>query len=223
MNRKFSLFIALVFVGVFSSYAGLFPSVDKPNSPDASMIALQFSIDNNGNLEPCVNANWAMWAPVVKKEDGSLVEFRVFNGGVDMTSIYYKENLEAGTYTLVGFNRIYTDFDKLKEYKSKPGNEGHVVPKKAYDDMPYRVRQLVALDLPIEFKLEPNKIITLGHYAIKWQVKEGASGTSPDMYSLVEDQTKIMMADSEDQSLLSYMKPWANKKWKLWNAKNPAN
>ena len=222
MRRIFNLTMVFVFLGVFSSYAGLFPSVDKPNSPDASMIALQFSIDDNGNLEPCVNANWAMWAPVVKMEDGSLVEFRVFNGGVDMTTIYYKENLVAGKYTLVGFNRIYTNFDKLHEYRAEIGNENYIVPKKAYDDMPYRVRQLIAVDSPIEFTLEPNKIMTLGHYVIKWQVKEGPNGTSPDMYSIIEDQSKIMMADSEDQSLLTYMKPWANKKWKMWNAKNPA-
>lgn len=222
MKKIFSLLLIVITIGISTSYAGLFPKVDKPNSPDASMIALQFSIDNNGNLEPCVNANWAMWAPVVKMEDGSLVEFRVFNGGANITSIYYKENLVAGKYTLVGFNRIYTDFDKLDEYKKIPRNENHVVPKNAYDDKPYRVRQLIAIDSPIEFTLEPNKIMTLGHYVIKWKVKEGPDGTSADRYSAIEDQTKIMMADSEDQSLLIYMKPWATKKWKMWNAKNPA-
>lgn len=222
MKRIFNLTMVFVFLGVFSSYAGFFPSIDKPTSPDASLIALQFSIDNNGTLETYMNANWSMWAPVLKMEDGSLVEFRVNTGGADMTGIYYKENLVAGKYTLVGFNWIYTDYDKLHEYKSKPGNENHSVPKKAYDDKPYRVRQLIALDSPIEFTLEPNKMMTLGHYVIKYKVKEGIDGTSADRFRVVEDQTKIMMADSEDQSLLTYMKPWATKKWKMWNAKNPA-
>jgi len=221
MKRLLSIVVVVLAFGVNASFAGLFPSVNKPDSPDASMIAMQFSVDEKGELIAFMNSNASMWAPVVKMEDGSIVEFRWFTGGVDMTAIYYKENLVAGKYTLIGFQHVYTDYGKLAEAEKAKGSS--IIPdKNPYENEPYHIKQLFELDNPIEFALEPNKIMTLGHYAIKYKYKEGLSGTSDDRWKVREDETKIMMTDSEDQSLLNYMKPWATKKWKMWNAKNPA-
>ena len=221
MKRFYSTLLVLIFMGVNLTYAGLWPSVDKPDSPDASMIVLQFSIDDKGNLTSYANTNASMWAPVVKKEDGTLVKFKVYSGGADMTNIYYKENLVAGKYTLVGFHFVYTDFGELDKYRAETGDKtGPYKHFYDYDEKPYHIRQVFPLEKPIEFNLEPNKIMTLGHYVIKKRVKEGIMGTSDDRYRVT--RAEIMMADSEDQSLLSYIKPWSSKKWKLWNAKNPA-
>jgi hypothetical protein len=200
---------------------GFFPKVDKPNSPDASMIVLQFGIDNKGELETFSNANWSMIIPVLLKEDSSLVPFRVSTGLVDMTNFYYKENLKAGKYTLTGFMHVYTDYGKLAEYETQKGST-EIVAKNAYDDKPYRVKQFFPLEKPVVLDLKPNIIASLGMYVMKYKYKEGISGTSDDRWKMQEDYTKIVLADSEDQSLLSYMKPWATKKWKMWNAKNPA-
>ena len=63
-------------------------------------------------------------------------------------------------------------------------------------------------------------MMTLGHYVIKKRMKEGAMGTSDDRYRMA--RAEIMMAYSEDQSLLSFLKRKASKKWAVWNAKNPA-
>jgi len=221
MKRLYSLVLVLIFAGINITYAGMWPSVDKPNSPDASMIVLQFSEDVKGNIETYMNSNAFMWAPIVKKEDGTLVKFKVFTAGADMTNIYYKENLVAGKYTLVGFHFVYTDFGELDKYRAETGDKkGPYKHFYDYDEVPYHIRQVFPFDKPIEFTLEPNIIITLGHYVIKKRVKEGFTGTSDDRYRVT--RAEIMMADSEDQSLLTYIKPWATKKWKLWNAKNPA-
>lgn len=219
--KKSLLIISVLVFGVKSLFAGLFPKVDKPVSPDASMIMLQFSVDEKGNLEKFLNFNWSMWTPVVKDEEGNIVEFRVWTAGVDdMTDLYYKENLKPGKYTLLGFNYVYTDFGKLEEYEKKKGGT-ELVSKNPYDDKPYRVKQFFPLEKPYAFILKPGTIMTLGHYVIKYKLKEGVSGTSDDRYRTLEDETKIMMADPEDQSLLTFVKPWASKKWKMWNARNP--
>jgi hypothetical protein len=215
-----SLSLFLV-VGITSTFAGLFPSVSKPNSPDASLIALQFSIDDQGELIPFTNTNVSMWTPVVKKEDGTIVEFRVFNGGVDMTTIYYKENLTAGKYTLLGFNHVYVSYDKLHKYEEELGKTV-VLAKEPYAHKPYHVVQFFPLEQPYEFTLDPNVMMTLGHYAIKYKNNGGITGTTDDRYKVIESETKIVKADKTDQSLLVYMKQWATKKWKMWNAKNPA-
>lgn len=221
MKRLYSILFVMV-LAVNAVFAGLWPKVDEPNSPDASMLLLQFSIDERGELTPFLNANWSMITPVVKMEDGTLVEFKIFNGGADMTTIYYKENLKAGKYTLVGFKHVYTNFGKLDKYKMDTGDKKHMVPKDAYDDMPYRERQMFELDKPIEFTLEANKIKTLGHYVLKYRKGNGgAKGTTDHRYKMT--RAELMMADAEDESLYNYIKPWATKKWKLWNAKNPAN
>ena len=221
--KKTVLIFGILFLFIaFSSFMGLFPKVDKPDSPDASMIVLQFAIDNKGELESFGNANWSMIIPVVLKEDSSLVPFRVSTGLADMTNFYYKENLKAGKYTLTGFMHVYTDYGKLAEYEAKTGSS-EIVSKNAYDDKPYRVRQFFPLEKPVVLELRPNIIATLGKYAMKYKYKEGISGSSDDRWKMQEDYTKVVFADPEDQSLLTYMKPWATKKWKMWNAKNPAN
>ncbi len=220
--KKIIISLSLIFVvGISSTFAGLFPKIDKPNSPEASLIALQFSIDDKGELIPFSNTNVSMWTPVVKKEDGTIVEFRVFNGGADMTTIYYKENLTAGKYTLLGFNHVYVDYGKLHKYEEELGKP-FTLYKEPYANKPYHVIQFFPLDKPYEFTLKPNVMMTLGNYVIKYKINGGVAGTTDDRYRVIEDETKIVMADKEDQSLLAYMKPWATKKWKMWNAKNPA-
>ncbi len=217
--KKLYLLILFISTGLSSAWAGFFPAVDKPETPESSLIALQFSIDNKGELETFANLNWSMWTPIVKKEDGTIVEFRVNTGLVDMTTLYYKENLTPGKYTLIGFEHVYTDYAKLSKYELTHGKV--FVTKNPYDDKPYRVKQFFPLEEPYEFTLKPGTMMTLGHYVIKYRYKEGPSGSSHDRYRVVEDRTKILMADIEDQHVLELMKPWATKKWKLWNKRNP--
>ncbi len=222
MKKAIIFTSALLLIVSLSSFMGLFPRVDKPDSPDASMIVLQFAIDNKGELETFGNANWSMWIPELVDETGTLVPFKWATGLADMTNFYYKENLKAGKYTLKGFTHVYTDYGKEKEYEEAKGST-EMVTKNPYDNKPYRVRQFFPLEKPVILDLQPNIIASLGMYVMKYKYKEGISGTSDDRWKILEDYTKIVMADPEDQSLLEYMKPWATKKWKMWNAKNPAN
>ncbi len=224
MKRIYSIILVLMMAGVNLTYAGLWPSVKKPNSPDASLIAVELCIDVRGNLDAFANANVSTIVPVLKMEDGSFVEFRMFAMGANVGTIYYKENLKPGKYTLIGFEHVYVDWGKLHEYRIANGYDDddiHIIPKKPYDDKPYRVRQSFDLDEPIEFTLEPNKMMTLGKYVLKYRKANGGlKGSTADRYKITRHE--IMMVDSKDQSLLGYMKPWRSKDWKLWNAKNPA-
>jgi len=221
MKRGITIVSAFVLLISLSSFMGLFPRVDKPNSPDASMIVLEFAVDNKGELENFANANWSMWIPELINEKGELVQFRWATGLADINDFYYKENLIAGKYTLKGFTHVYTDYGKLKEYETEKGST-EMVAKNPYDGKPYRVRQFFPLEEPVVLDLKPNIISSLGKYVVKYKYKEGVSGTSDDRWKMLEDYTKVVMADPEDQSLLEYMAPWATKKWKMWNAKNPA-
>jgi len=219
--KKIIGLLIVSFVGITTSFAGLFPSVSKPSSPDASMIVLQFGIDDAGKLIGCANTSAFAWVPVVKDSDGNIIKFRVFNGGVDMTTIFYKENLKAGEYTLEGFNHVYLDYGKLDAYRIEKGTK-EAAKEAPYDNLPYDVVQFFALDEPVKLNLEPNKIMSFGNYGVKYKYKGGLAGTTDDRWMLVEDETKIILANSEDQSLLNYISSWATKKWRMWNAKNPA-
>lgn len=221
MSKKSNLFVVLFFSGIMTAFAGIFPGISKPNSPDASLIALRFSVHDGGELTKFLNTNWSMWTPVVKKEDGTLVEFRSWSGGADITTIYYKENLAPGKYTLVGFNYVYTDYGKLADYERKIGHR-EMVHKNPYDNKPYHVVQFFPLKTPYTFTLAPNTMMSIGHYVIEYQLYEGFSGSSDDRYRAAEDGTRIIKADTADQYVLRYMKSWATKKWKMWNKKNPA-
>ena len=224
MKRAYSIIALLLIIGVNNfTFAGLFPSVDKPESPDASLIVLEFSIDNRGELESFANANWSVIIPLVKKEDGSYVDFKM-QVSAYMT-IYYRENLKAGKYTLVGFRHVYTDFGKLKEYKKANGikdDDLYFVKKDALDDLPYHIKQEFLLDAPIDFDLKPNTMMSFGKYVFKYRKGNGgAKGTTDDRYKITRGE--IMMVDVDDVSLLSRLKRnWTSKKWKLWNEKNPA-
>lgn len=222
MKRIYSIMLVLFFASVSFSYAGIWPSIDEPNSPDASMVVLQFSVDKDYSLSAYPNSNAFMWAPILKNEAGELVEFDAFLGGNElMSNVYYKENIVAGKYTLEGFQFVYTDFGKLDEYRAKTGDKkGPYKHFYDYDEVPYHIRQVFPLEKSIEFVVEPNKMVTLGHYVIKHRMKEGAMGTSDDRYRM--ERVEIMMADSEDQSLLSFLKAKGSKKWRPWNEKNPA-
>jgi hypothetical protein len=217
MKRIYSIIAALI-IGINSvTYASIFPGVDKPDSPDASLIALKLDVDERGELTVFLNANWSVIVPLVKKEDGTFVDFRMVTGK------YYKENLKAGKYTLVGFRHVYTDFGKLEEYKKANGikdDDLYFVKKDAFDNMPYHIKQDFLFDEPIEFTLKPNAMMSLGEYVLKYRKGNGgAKGTSDDRYKITKYE--LMMSDPDDDSILHEMKQWSTKKWKMWNEKNP--
>ncbi len=219
MKKSFIITVSLIFLGVFSGYAQLFPKVDKPKFDDASMLVLLFSKDD-GILDKIINYNFSGWAPAVLAPDGSIVRFRTFSAGADITSIVYAENLTPGEYVLTGFYHVYTDFGKLEKYKQENGD---IITKYApYDDMPYHSKQHIPLKEPVKIKLEPNTIMSLGSYAVVFKYVGGVGSPTDDRYKLAEEETAVTIEKPDDDTALRYMKPWATPRWKKWNAKNPA-
>lgn len=221
MKRIIVLTLTLIYFGTLSGYAQMFPKVSKAKSDDMSMLALQFASDENGGLTNVVNANWSMWIPAVTDSDGNLVEFRHFGAGSDVNNIYYAENLEAGEYTLTGFYHIYSDYGKLEEYKKERG-ESYLAEKAPYKNLPYHVKQHITITEPVKVNLGADKMMSLGSYAVKFMYVGGVGGTTDDRWKTIEQETMITMEEPNNDFILSYMKPWATKKWKVWNAKNPA-
>ena len=186
-----------------------------------SMLALQFAHDENGELTNVINTNWSGWIPAVTATDGSLVNFRHFGAGADVNNIYYAENLKAGEYTILGFYHIYSDYGKLDEYKKEKG-ESYVAEKAPYKNLPYHIKQLIALKEPVKVNLEANKMMSLGNYAVEFKYLGGLNGTTNDRWKTIEEETKLTKEEPNNDYILKYMKSWATKKWKMWNAKNSA-
>ena len=217
--KRAMIFSAFMLASAFS-FAQLFPKVDKPTSEDMSMLVVQFAKDTDGKMEIVSNMNFTGWAPVVEGPDGKIVPFRNFDAGADMTNIYYSENLPAGTYTLKGFNHLYTNYTKLDEYKAQTGEE--LARYAPYENLPYHEVQFFPISQPVVVELIPNKMMSLGSLGVQYKWISGAAGTTDDRWKAVEDFSKITMEKPLDDYVLRYMKSWATPKWKKWNAKNPA-
>ena len=221
MKRTIILTITLVYLGISMASAQLFPKVSKATSPDASMLALQFAKDENGELLDIINTNVSSWIPIVTDSNGKLVEFRIHRPGTEVHNVYYAENLVAGEYTMIGFYHVYTDYDKLDEYKLTKG-ESYIAEMAPYKNLPYHIRQQVKLNTPLKIDLVANKMMSLGSYAVDFVYIGGISGTTNDRWKIDEEKSKITKDEPDSQYVLRYMKPWATRKWKTWNAKNPA-
>ncbi len=220
MKTRLILFIALMFIGILPGYSQLFPTVNRPSSDEMSMLVLQFGHMNEGEYDIVTNMNFTGWVPAVKGADGEIVQFRTFDSGVDITNIYYAENLEAGEYTLTGFYHIYNDYSLLREYRESINNSDYRPRYAPYANKPYQVKQFIALDEDIIINLEPNSMASLGSFAVKFRWLLGATGTSDDRWKVVDKE--ITMVNPFDDHVLRYMKPWRTRAWRGWNAKNPA-
>ena len=182
--RRLLLFVFAMACMLSTGFAQLFPAVDNPTSGEASMLALQFSHDDDGSLQKITNLNFTGWAPAVTGPNGEEVPFRVFGAGADFTTLYYSENLTAGEYTLTGFFHVYTDYDKLDEYKAKTG-DNKLVEYEPYAKRPYHVRRLVPLEIPWWLNLSPtpscrSEVLPLGTATFVWQ-------RSPDRWRAKDD------------------------------------
>lgn len=219
--KRAMILSALMLASAFS-FAQLFPKVDKPTSDDMSLIAIEFGQEEDGKIIMANNVAWSGWAPAVKGPNGEEIPFRNFDSGADITNIYYAENLPAGEYTLTGFYHVYTDFDKLDEYRSKTGDDD-LTRYAPYENLPYHVRQHFALSSPVTIKLEPNTMASFGTFIVKFRhVEAFYGGTTNERSKVVEEDFKYVSEKPLDDHILRYMKPWATPKWKKWNAKNPA-
>lgn len=221
MNLK-PLLLSVVFFINISANAQLFPRVDKPATPEASLLVLQFAHDDAGAMRNVLNTNFTGWAPAVKGPDGKIVPFRSYDAASGFTNIYYSENLAAGEYTLVGFYHVYTDYGKLKDYEAQIGRQ-HLPSYEPFADKPYHIKQLFELAEPVKVTLEPNKVVSLGSYAVTYKWVSGASGTTDDRWKMVDGDTKITLSDPTSTTVQRYIKTWATPAWKKWNAKNEAS
>lgn len=200
-------------------FSQFFPKVEKPSTPEMSMLVLQSSRDEDGKLVRIINFNFSGWAPAVMNSEGKIVPFRNFDAAADFTNIYYSENLPAGEYKLIGFYHVYTEYSKLEEYQKQFPN--HIPTFSPYKEMPYHVKQLFSLKEPVVVVLEPNKIMTFGSYMVKFKWVGGASGTTPDRWKAIEERT-LLTTEPQNDTVLRYMKTWATPAWKKWNEKNTA-
>lgn len=217
MKKSLPLFFLLFVISVMPGFAQFFPKVEKPSSPEMSLLVLQGSHDEDGKMGKIENMNFTGWAPAVTGPDGKVVPFRNFDAGADFTNIYYAENLKAGEYKLIGFYHVYTDIAKLTEYqKTHPNFIPRFTP---YEENPYHVKQMIPVKEPVVVALEPNKVMTFGSYVIKFVWTGGMGGTTSDRWKAVEEKSFIT-SDPKNETVLRYMKTWATPAWKKWNEKN---
>lgn len=218
MKTRTVIFLMLSLYAV-QGFSQFFPKVEKPSTPEMSMLAIQASHDEDGKLGKIENMNFTGWAPAVMNSEGKVVPFRNFDAGADFTNIYYAENLPAGEYKLIGFYHVYTDYSKLEEYHKQFPN--HIPTFSPYKEMPYHVKQLFSLKEAVIVNLESNKIRTFGSYVIKFKWVGGMGGTTPDRWKAIEEKT-LLTAEPQNETVLRYMKTWATPAWKKWNEKNAA-
>ncbi|MFA7672161.1 MAG: hypothetical protein WCY53_07920 [Sphaerochaetaceae bacterium] len=205
-----SVSIILSLTGCFS-FASLWPFVEAPDSPNDSMIVLEAGQIEDGRSTNLNNLNYSGWAPWVVDSNGNTVAFKNFDTESRLDSLYYAENLSAGTYTLKGFLHLYIDYSKLseKEFASYgPFNNYH-----------YHVTQKFELDKPVTLNLRAAEMATFGRYYISFEYTEGMWGTGDHRYRIKENSVSIK-SDSSDKKALRVIKNWHTPGWKLWNPLN---
>ena len=72
MKTRIVLSILLSFIAM-KGFPQFFPKVEKPASPEMSMLAMQASHDEDGKLGKIENMNFTGWAPAVMNPEGMVI------------------------------------------------------------------------------------------------------------------------------------------------------
>ncbi len=220
MKTKTFFLALLLFFGAVPGFSQLFPTVNRPSSDEMSMLVVLFGQENEGKMDIVLNLPYSGWAPAVIGPDGKEIPFRNFDSGVDISNIYYSENLVSGEYTLTGFYHFSIDYSELEKYKEETGEDrARYAP---FDNMAYNVRQLVALEEPVIINLVPDIVMTFGTFAVVFDYISGMAGTTDDRFQLDESKTRYSTIKPLDDHILRYIKPWRTRAWRGWNEKNSA-
>ena len=207
---KVLLFFGLVLfsiTGCMSLFTAL--NIEPPVSAEASMLVLEAEDGETGGY--LVNNNATGWAPLIEDENGAIIPFKMVGILANVDTIYFAENLKAGTYTLKGFRHVYTDYGLLPD---------NVIPSyEPYVDEPYHIRQEFMLDKPVVIHLKAAQMESFGKYSIHYKWVGGAAGTTDDRWKARPDSVKIT-GDSKDRNALQVLKGFTNANWAPWNERN---
>jgi hypothetical protein len=194
------------------SLLALWPDVQPPADPSASMLVVEAGEGVKGDSESLFNSNATGWAPWVVDEQGKLVAFKPFDAESRLDSFFYAENVRPGTYTLKGFMHVYIDYGKLED--------DQLASYGPFSDYPYHQKQFLPIENEVRVELGSGVIDTFGRYYITYEWKEGAAGTTDDRWKVAENSVSIAY-DANDRKALRVAKNWATPNWKLWNERNP--
>ncbi len=126
-------------------------TVDTPVSMDASMLVLEAEDGTTG--DSLSNTNATGWAPVVEDKNGTIVPFKMVNILAESDTVYFAENIMAGTYTLKGFRLVYTDYGLLPD--------GIVPDYEPYVSNAYHIRREFMFDKPVILQVKPAEMASL--------------------------------------------------------------
>jgi hypothetical protein len=193
------------------SFASFFPYVDRPESPTASMLVLEAGKLEEQRSSNLLNSNASGWAPWVVDSNGNVIPFRNLDSESRLDSLYYSENLKAGTYTLKGFYHVYIDYSLLPS--------GVIASYGPFENYSYHIKQEFPLEKPVTISLREAEMTTFGRYYIEANWKEGLAGTGDDRWKINPSTVKIS-SDVNDKKALRVIKNWYTDKWGEWNTRN---
>lgn len=214
--RKFNwMVIGVLLVAVLAGctlFDTFFPAAQPPINDRASMLVLEAGTRDGTATENLVNLNATGWAPWVEDEEGNIVAFMAFDAESRLDSLYWAENLSAGTYTLKGFLHVYADYSLLPD--------GIIMSYEPFAARPWHKVQKFALEEPTVIQLGEAQMKSFGRYFITSKWVEGALGSS-DTRWMVAPASVVIDADPDDKKALRVMKNWATQTWLAWNSRNP--
>jgi hypothetical protein len=204
------LLVIVLMTGCFS-FDLFFPGADPPVDGRVSMLIVEAGKREGGATENLTNWNATGWAPWVEDERGEIVVFRTFDAESRLDSLYWAENLRAGTYTLKGFFHVYLDYSLLPA--------GITTLYEPFGGKPWHIMQRFALDEPVTILLKEAQMESFGRYFISSAWVEGITGTSDDRWR-VNPASVTIEGDRFDKKALRVMKNWATATWLAWNTRN---
>ena len=202
---------ATILGGLFGE---LFPAVDPPDGPAASMLMVELIAFTEGeagteesrNYNNLVNSGFY---PVVTDTSGREVRFGNIDSLANNGMVYWAENLEPGEYKLEGFRYLWMTHDDfmttpIKDLKFDGQNEAKWQKRNFYD-------------LPESVKIEigSGTIVSLGKYSVYYTLR----GIGDEKDNIVSWEYRLI--DPSDREILSQIKPWRSGNWPEWNERNP--
>ncbi len=200
-----SLISLVLFTSCFSLFTAL--TIEEPYDKNSSMVILE---SGSGGAY-LMNDNYTGWAPLVRGPSQQLVPFKMVNALADGETLYVAANVEPGTYTLLGFRHVYTDYSLLTD-EDIPIYEPYV-------ETPYHVNQDFMLDEPVVIEIKKGEVTTFGYYDIQYTHNGGGFADTDDRWAVIPSSV-IINADPENTNMLRVVKGFDTPSWRMWNERN---
>lgn len=215
--------ITLTLSSCASLMAGLLGfDVAPPASSESSLLFVELVAYTEGQQgtvdDDVVEVNFTSgFFPVVVDENGKEVPFSVIEGMTEAGLVFYKENLQPGTYTMQGIRYLWmTDYAFMNSPIKDMEFDGQRTE--------WVERQFFALDEPVSLELKPGSTDSLGRYKAYFELMSDQYEKDPNL-SVEDDENKAVLfriesAEPENKETLKLMNNWTYEPWQLWNQRS---